>query len=381
MSPVALIFWLSLALLAYIYAGYPLLVWLLGRVRPLTVRRETYSGQMSVVIAGYNEGGRLARKLESLFASDCASQIVEVLIGSDGSDDNTVEVIAALGDPRVRLVAFEERRGKPAVLNDLVPQCRTELVMLMDARQALEPSALSRLAACFADERVGVVSGELVFRSENADSTAAEGIGAYWKYEKFIRKSESRFRSVPGATGALYAIRKSLFRPIPEQTLLDDVVIPMQAIEQGYRCLIEPGAIAYDTPSQSTQQESVRKRRTIAGAAQLIINQPRWLLPWKNPIWIEFLSHKIARLCSPALLLVAAGTNIALAGQPLYCFMLTLQFCFYAAAGVGYLFQRQGKKSSLFGLPLMFVSLNTTTTGALWDALRGRFRATWQRSA
>ena len=380
MSPVALIFWLSLALLAYIYAGYPLLVWLLGRVRPLTLRRETFTGRMSVVIAGYNEGGRLAKKLESLFASDCASQIEEVLIGSDGSDDNTAEVIATYGDPRVRLVTFTERRGKPAVLNDLVPQCRTELVLLMDARQTLEPSALSRLAACFADERVGVVSGELVFRSENADSTAAEGIGAYWTYEKFIRKSESRFRSVPGATGALYTIRKSLFRPIPEQTLLDDVVIPMQAIEQGFRCLIEPGAIAYDTPSQSTQQESVRKRRTIAGAAQLIINQPRWLLPWKNPIWIEFLSHKIARLCSPVLLLVVAGTNIALAGQPLYDFMLTLQFCFYSAAGVGYLFQRQGRKSSLFGLPLMFVSLNTTTTGALWDALRGRFRATWQRS-
>ncbi len=380
MSLVVLIFWLSLALLAYIYAGYPLLVWLLGRVRPLDLRREPFTGRISVVIAGYNEGGRLARKLESLLASDCASQIEEVLIGSDGSDDNTAEVIAAYGDPRVRLEAFAERRGKPAVLNDLVPQCQTELVMLMDARQALDPSALSRLAACFADERVGVVSGELVFRSENADSTAAEGIGAYWKYEKFIRKSESRFRSVPGATGALYAIRKSLFRPIPEQTLLDDVVIPMQAIEQGYRCLIEPGAIAYDTPSQSTQQESVRKRRTIAGAAQLIINQPRWLLPWKNPIWIEFISHKIARLCSPALLLIAAGTNIALAGQPLYCFMLTLQFSFYTAAGVGYLFQRQGKKSSLFGLPLMFVSLNTTTTGALWDALRGRFRATWQRS-
>lgn len=380
MSPVALIFWLSLVLLAYIYAGYPLLVWLLGRVRPLTPRREIFTGRMSVVIAGYNEGGRLAQKLESLFASDCASQIEDVLIGSDGSDDSTAEVIAAYGDPRVRLVTFTERRGKPAVLNDLVPQCRTELVILMDARQALEPSALSRLAACFADKRVGVVSGELVFRSEHADSTAAEGIGAYWKYEKFIRKSESRFRSVPGATGALYALRRSLFRPIPEQTLLDDVVIPMQAIEQGYRCLIEPGAIAYDTPSQSTQQESIRKRRTIAGAAQLIINQPRWLLPWKNPIWLEFLSHKIARLCSPALLLVAAGTNIALAGQPLYCFMLTLQFCFYTAAGVGYLFQRQGKKSSLFGLPLMFVSLNTTTTGALWDAVRGRFRATWQRS-
>ena len=381
MSAVAVIFWVSVFLLAYIYAGYPLLVWALGRVRPFVPRREVFTGRMSVVIVGYNEASRLSQKLQSLMASDCASLIEDVLIGSDGSDDNTAEVIANFGDPRVRLVSFEERRGKPAVLNDLVPQCRTELVILMDARQALDPSALSRLAACFADERVGVVSGELVFRSEHADSTAAEGIGAYWKYEKFIRKSESRFRSVPGATGALYAIRKSLFRPIPPQTLLDDVVIPMQAIEQGYRCLIEPGAIAYDTPSQSSQQESVRKRRTIAGAAQLVINQPRWLLPWKNPIWIEFVSHKIARLCSPALLVTAAVANIALASQLLYGVLVGLQFAFYAAAGVGFIFQRQGKKSSLFGLPLMFVSLNTTTTAALWDALRGRFHATWQRAA
>ena len=145
MSAVAVLFWLSLVLLAYIYAGYPLLVWLLGRVRPFTLKREPYTGRMSVVIAGYNEGGRLARKLDSLFASDCQQQIDEVLIGSDGSDDNTAEVIASYGDPRVRLVTFTERRGKPAVLNDLVPQCRTELVMLMDARQALEPTALSRL--------------------------------------------------------------------------------------------------------------------------------------------------------------------------------------------------------------------------------------------
>ena len=112
-----------------------------------------------------------------------------------------------------------------------------------------------------------------------------------------------------------------------------------------------------------------------------MINQPRWLLPWKNPIWLEFMSHKIARLASPALLVVVIAANISLVVQPLYGVLLALQFLFYGAAGVGYLFQRRGKKSSLFGLPLMFVSLNTTTTGALWDALRGRFRATWQRAA
>lgn len=373
-------FWVSIVALAYIYAGYPLLVWLLGRLFPGRVIRAPYTGQLSVVIAGYNEGSRLAKKLESLFASDCASQIQEVLIGSDGSDDNTAEVIAAYGDPRVRLVAFAERRGKPAVLNDLVPQCHAPLVILTDARQALDSQALSLLAACFADDSVGVVSGELVFRAENTESTAAEGIGAYWKYEKFIRKSEARFRSVPGATGALYAIRKSLFRPIPPQTLLDDVVIPMQAVEQGFRCLIEAGAVAYDTPSQSTTQESVRKRRTIAGAAQLVINQPRWLLPWRNPIWIEFVSHKLLRLCSPLFLVSAGITNLLLANQPLYGVLLLLQAAFYLAAGVGYVYQKRGRKSALFGLPLMFLSLNTTTTAALWDAVRGRFRATWQRA-
>lgn len=378
---VSCVFWTSLALLAYIYVGYPCFVWVLSRLFPFDPQRAPYLGKVSVVIVGYNEGGRLIRKLDSVFASDIAAQIEEVLIGSDGSDDDTVEVIVRYQEPRVRLVTFPDRRGKPAVLNDLVPQCRSELVILTDARQALDPSALSRMAACFADPKVGVVSGELVFRTEGTTSTAAEGIGAYWKYEKFIRKCESRFRSVPGATGALYVIRKHLFRPIPPQTLLDDVVIPMQAIEQGYRCLIEAGAIAFDTPSQSTQQEAVRKRRTIAGAAQLVINQPRWLAPWSNPIWIEFHSHKIGRLFSPLLLMIVLGTNIALARTPFYTACLLWQALFYLAAGIGYSQQKQGRTSRLFGLPLMFVSLNTTTTGALWDALRGRFRATWQRTA
>lgn len=381
MSVLAIIFWGALAGLVYIYAGYPFLVWLGSRRYSAEPQRDRSVAGISVVIAGYNEGRRLKNKLDSLFAADCAERIQEVLIGSDGSDDNTAEVLSQYGDPRVRLVHFAERRGKPAVLSDLVPQTLQPIVILTDARQTLDPTALSRLTACLADPRVGVVSGELVFRSDQSETTAAEGIGAYWKYEKFIRKAESRFRSVPGATGALYAIRRELFRPIPAATLLDDVVIPMQAIEQGFRCILEAGAIAYNTPSTSTEQEAVRKRRTIAGAAQLVLNQPRWLLPWKNPIWWEFMSHKIARLVSPWLLLVVVTTNVALVSQPLYAVILGLQATFYGAALAGLWFQRRGRKSLWLGLPLMFVSLNTTTVEALWDAARGRFRATWQRAA
>jgi cellulose synthase/poly-beta-1,6-N-acetylglucosamine synthase-like glycosyltransferase len=381
MSLPPIIFWCSLAALAYLYAGYPALAWLLGRIRRRDLRRAPWTSGLSIVVVAHNEAHRLRAKLDNLLACDGAERIVEILVGSDGSDDDTAAVIAAYPDQRVRLLHFPERRGKPAVLNALVPQCRSELVVLTDVRQMLAPDALSRLAENFADERVGVASGELVFRESNHDTAAAVGMGAYWTYEKLIRKSESRFRGVPGATGALYAMRRSLFRPVPENTLLDDVVIPMQAVEQGALCLLETGAIAWDVPSQSTRQESVRKRRTIAGCAQLAVNQPRWLLPWRNPIWWEFVSHKLARLASPLLLASLLAASVALSAAPLYASAMLLQVAFYLAAFCAWLLQRRSLRAPLLGPVLMFVSLNLTTLAALWDACRGRYRAAWQRSA
>ncbi len=381
MSLVLSSFWLSLLGLFYIYIGYPLLVWGLSRLRTRSVRKETWTRPISVVIVGHNEAHRLPAKLDSLFRSTNSELILEVLIGSDGSDDHTADFIASYPDPRVRLLTFSERRGKPAVLNDVVPACRSDIIVLTDARQELDPSALMKLTSAFADKSVGVVSGELMFRPVSAATTAAEGMGAYWRYEKFIRKCESRFSSVPGATGALYAIRRELFRPVPADTLLDDVVIPMQAVELGYHCLLETGAIAWDEPSQLASQESVRKRRTIAGCAQLIVNQPRWLLPWRNPIWWEFVSHKLTRLVSPLLLALALLSNLWLASSPLLIGLLIAQTAFYACALIGWLYQRTGRTSRSLGLPLMFLALNATTVAALWDASRGRFTATWQRTA
>ncbi len=377
-----LTFWISGLGLAYIYIGYPLAVWYLGRRRGNQIRNQCAEpAAISVVIAGYNEAARLPAKLDSILASDCADRIVEILVGSDGSEDNTAEVIESCPDPRVRLVHFPRRRGKPAVLNDLVPQCTGDVVVLTDARQPLEPDAISRLMHELTDPAVGVVSGELRFRESADDAAAARGMGAYWAYETLIRKSESRFRGVPGATGAFYAIRRWLFRPIPTDTLLDDVAIPMQAIERGYRCVLADGAIAWDWPSQSTGQESIRKRRTIAGAAQLVVNQPRWLFPAKNPIWWEFVSHKLLRLVSPVLLAIVLVTNLALASHPFYLGLLILQGAFYLAALVGWGAQARGRKIPALGPVLMFASLNLTTVAALYDAVRGRYHATWQRAA
>jgi cellulose synthase/poly-beta-1,6-N-acetylglucosamine synthase-like glycosyltransferase len=378
---IKILFWLSVALLAYIYAGYPLLVALLAKFRPNHVKVARWHGTISIVLVAHNEAPRIAAKLSNLFASTISDQIVEVLVGSDGSTDGTADIAAGFPDHRVQVVDFETRRGKAGVINDLASHCRGDVIVFVDARQNFAPTALALIVENFSDPTVGVVSGELVFLQDDQSTTAADGVGFYWNYEKWIRTAESQFRSVPGATGALYALRNELFRPIPEQTLLDDVVIPMQAIEQGYRCVLERGAVAYDRPSPTSSRESIRKRRTIAGCAQLILSQPRWMRPSKNPIWWEFCSHKLARLASPLLLAVAAGTNIRLAAQPFYTLLLTVQGAFYVAALVGWIYQHRGRRSQLFGPFLMFVSLNGTTILALWDALLGRFRPTWQKSA
>jgi len=381
MLSVEILFWACSLMLAYIYAGYPLMVWTLARLRGRPVRKGPFSGTVSVVLVAHNEASRLSSKITNVLASTAAGQIVEVLVGSDGSTDSTSVVASSFPDLRVRGVAFSERRGKPSVINDLVAQARGEILLFLDARQDLAPDAVAKMLANFADSQVGVVSGELVFRRDADTGTAGEGMGFYWKYEKLIRNAEGQFRSVPGATGAVYAMRRSLFRPIPAQTILDDVVIPMQAVEQSFRCILERGAEAYDRPSVSTAKESIRKRRTIAGCAQLIAAQPRWLLPWRNPIWWEFCSHKLLRLLSPVLLVIVGLANLWLMDRPWYLVLLSLQVAMYVTALAGWLSQQRGRRSSLFGPSLMFVSLNATTVAALWDALCGRFHATWRKTA
>lgn len=371
----------SVLLLAYIYAGYPALVWALGRRRADRSPCPAGSETVSIVIVAHNEMHSLPAKLASLFQSQGADRIVEVLIGSDGSTDRTCDVLRDRQDSRVQVFEFPQRRGKPSVLNDLVPRCQGDLVLLADARQIFDPECLERLVAVFRDPQVGVVSGELILRSHVGASAAAEGIGFYWRYEKFLRKSESRWRGVPGATGACYALRKSLFRPIPPETILDDVAIPMAVVEQGYQCRFEPDAKVYDEPSKSTRQESIRKRRTIAGNVQLCRLFPQLLLPWRNPLWFEFLSHKLLRLVSPLLMAVVLGSNLALLELTVFRVLLVLQAGFYAAALIGWAYQVSGRGSRLFGPPLMFVTLNLTTLAALWDAAFARFRVTWQKTA
>src|SRR5262249_8459490 len=182
-----------------------------------------------------------------------------------------------------------------------VPRVRGEIVIFADARQRFERDAVRALVSRFADPEVGGVSGELMLNAGDATAPAGQGTAFYWRYEKFIRSTEGRVDSTVGVTGALSGVRRALFDPIPEDTLLDDVLIPLRIVRQGYRVVFEPGAVAYDSASLTARQEFVRKSRTIAGMFQLLSRELWVFNPLGNRLWFETLSHKVLRLAAPML--------------------------------------------------------------------------------
>jgi cellulose synthase/poly-beta-1,6-N-acetylglucosamine synthase-like glycosyltransferase len=368
--------------LTYIYVGYPLLVWMQAILMPRPVKKDALSAPpCSVLIVACNEAARLPAKLKSVLGSTRAELIREIVVVDDGSTDDTSDAALSLGDPRIRVEREQGRKGKPSAFNTWIPRLSSPVVVLSDARQPWSADALEKLLANFADPEVAVVSGELEFRSESVHTTAARGIDAYWRYEKFIRKHEALSGSVPGSTGALTALRRELFRPIHPDTVLDDVALPLDLVRQGGRCVFEPGALAYDDPHVEARREAVRKRRTIGGNLQLVLLDPKLLLPWKNPLWFRFVSHKLARLFSPWLLIAMYGCAYALRGLPgLWGLAWPVGLGYLAVVVAGFLAQRMGFRSRLLGIPFMFFALNISTALAWCDALSGRLGAVWDRS-
>lgn len=340
--PIAL-FWAAIALLVYVYLGYPLMAWLFRRLRPRPIVKAPIEPHVTVVVVAHNEAHRIGRRVENLLSSNYPRERLAIVIGSDGSTDGTVELARRYGDQGVTVRDFGQRRGKPAVLNDLIASAESEIVILADARQRFEPGAIRALVANFADAGVGAVSGELHLRRRRGTSPGGEGAGFYWKYEKFIRANESRAGSTVGATGAIYAIRRALFEPIPPDTILDDVLIPMRIVRRGYRVIFEADARAHDLLAMNPREDFIRKARTIAGMFQLFGRYP-WMLSPHSRLWFQVWSHKALRLAIPLLHVTALVANVALIGKPFYRVVLAGQAMFYAAALIGY-FQARPERS------------------------------------
>lgn len=374
------LFWISVLLIGYAYLGYPLLIraWAALRSRRPAAGRDLPT--VSVVIVAHDEGTRIAARVENLLALHYPMDKVEIVVGSDGSTDDTVARARTFPGDRVRVVDFKERRGKAAALDDLLPLCRGEIVVLADARQRFEATALEALVLPFADPAVGAVGGELILTDRREETTVSLGMGLYWRCETSIRASESRVDSTVGASGAIYAIRRELFEPIPEDTILDDVLIPLRIVRRGYRVVFEAGARAYDRPAETPRQEFVRKVRTIAGNFQLFAREPWLLHPRRNRLWLQTVSHKGLRLLGPVLLATILGSNILLAGRPFYGGTLLVQGMFYAVA-VGGALAGAGRGGAILAVPYTVCLLNWATAVAFFRVLTRRQRVTWERAS
>ncbi len=380
-SGAAVAFWSALALLAYTYVGYPLLIWAWSRIRPRPGRRGPVEPTVSILISAYNEERQIAARIQNLLDLDYPRDRREILVASDGSGDATLERATAFEDAGVRVFGFPERRGKPAALNALAIRATGEVLVFTDARQRFERGTVRALVAGFGDPEVGGVGGELMLVADPERGSVGEAVGLYWHYEKWIRRAESRVDSTVGATGAIYAVRRELFRPLPVDTLLDDVLEPMEVVAQGRRVVFESAARAYDRAAATASQEFARKARTLAGVFQLFAHHPWVLHPLRNRLFFQTVSHKALRLLTPLGLVAALVANLPLLQSPFYRVCLALQLAFYAAALAGHARRDRRDRSPLLSLPYLVCVLAGAALVGFLRFARGRQAVTWERAS
>ncbi|MDO4636249.1 MAG: glycosyltransferase [Lautropia sp.] len=320
-------FWLlayiiAAAWMGYTYLGYPLLLRLqLRRLAPKApppdknvVGHSTADlPDIAVVIVARHAAHQIGPKIRSCLDSRYPAERIHVLLAIDGEDEQTAQAAEALNDSRVTVLRHAQHRGKAASLNDAIMRCTQDILILTDARQRLDPHAIRFLVESLQhNPTMAAISGELRFEVPAGDFVG-QGLDAYWRYEKWLRRTEGQVASTIGMTGALYALRRTAFRPIPAETILDDVLIPMQAVLDGHRTGFDGRAIAYDLPSTSMQQEKRRKIRTLAGNFQLLQLCPALINPRRNPAFLGFFSHKVCRLLTPLALLIMLLASLVLA--------------------------------------------------------------------
>jgi poly-beta-1,6-N-acetyl-D-glucosamine synthase len=332
-----LLFWVSLAVILYTYAGYPLAIALLARLHPRAWRRAPWPAHteapISIVMAVHNGATMLPAKIDHLLGLD-PELVREIIIVSDGSTDATPEILRQPSDPRLHAIVVDEQGGKATALNHGIAAATGEILLFVDIRPRIEPGALAALLSNFADTSVGCVAGELLLNTVGHDATASAVSGLYWRYEQWIRNCEAAWDSPVGVYGGFYAVRRSAASAAPNGVILDDMFQPLSIIRQGYRSVLDRSAFVTDTWPAQAAGEFQRKVRTLAGNFQLIALAP-WLLTPKNRVLFQLVSHKLLRLAVPYffVLLFITAAVLGLHSLPFLIFA-GLQLAFWLMAAI-----------------------------------------------
>jgi cellulose synthase/poly-beta-1,6-N-acetylglucosamine synthase-like glycosyltransferase len=385
-----LVFWISIAIVAYTYVVYPCIILVLASVHQIirdlkfafrrTERRNRIPEELpsvSLIFSAFNEEALIEEKISNCAALQYPAARLEVLMGCDGCTDGTALLAQQVGMSNARILNYPIRRGKPMVINDLVNKAKSDIVVFSDANTMLAPDALLRLVRHFQNPAVGCVSGELVLRS-SANGNRTEGI--YWRYEMFLKFLESRLNMLVGANGGLFAIRRALFSPIPVHGIIDDFLVSMGVRQKGFRLVYDPEATATEETAITVGDEFRRRVRIGAGNFHALPYTWRLLIPTAGLVCLSYWSHKVLRWIVPFSLVLAFSSAMSLVGQPFYAFATIAAAVVCALALVGYYLERGRIRTRLFGIPYYFLSMNLALALGLWRCLSGKQMLAWNRT-
>jgi cellulose synthase/poly-beta-1,6-N-acetylglucosamine synthase-like glycosyltransferase len=379
-----LVFWGCCSLLLYVYVLYPLLMRMLASCLGKSVGRGTTLPTVTVIVTAYNEERCIRSKLDNLTTLSYPRELLDILVVSDCSSDATEEIAARYDPSRVRVLRLQDRRGKTAAQNAAAAAATGEILVFTDATTQLRADALRYVVEGFADPSIGCVGGSLRYVTEGDNVSGREG-EAYWSYELRLRAAESALGSLIGVSGCLYAVRRSVYRPI-DPDLISDFVIAMKMREQGLRTVLAPEAVCFEATLALAREELSMRVRVAIRTFNALIRERRFLNPFQHGLFAwQLWSHKVLRYASPLLWLgalaanvaLARAANLALARDWLYPLLLLGQTCLLAAGVVGFILQDHKRKPGLFGKPYYFLLTNLASLIATLRYLQGERMVTW----
>lgn len=372
------VFWLSALALGYTYVGYPLLVWTLGKLRNRAVRRMPVEPTVTVLITAYNEEAAIGAKLENTLEIDYPCSLLEIIVASDGSTDRTEEIAASFADRGVRLVRQSGRLGKTATQNAAVGHASGEIIVFSDATTEYPKDLLRRLLPAFADDSVGCVAGRLVY-TDRSGSGVGDGALSYWDYETFIKQAESDACSLIGASGCLYAVRKSAYRPMYPEACSDFLICTI-LYSQGLRSVYEPAAACIEETNRESGKEFDMRVRIIAQTFTDLWRNRGMMNPFRSGFYaVQLFSHKVMRYGVPLFLTSALLSALAGAGESTILKVALMgQIALYLAALVAAMLHKAGLRTGLFGLPFYFVLSNAAAAAGFYKFVRGERYASWE---
>ncbi|HEY3328864.1 MAG TPA: glycosyltransferase family 2 protein [Capsulimonadaceae bacterium] len=379
-KPFLILFATSWAIVLYTYVVYPIVLAVVAKlvrardVHPYPLADDALP-TVTMIVAAHDEADVLPAKLANTWEIDYPADKLTLLVGSDGSSDATEEILAAEPDPRLRSFPFAERRGKISVLNDLVGEANGDILVMSDANTIYAPDAVRRLVAHFADERIGCVSGEL--RLDNGGGVSGEGL--YWKYENWIKRNSSRLGFLIGCNGGIYAIRRSAYVKLREDTIVDDFVICLNVLRQGSRVILDRTATATEPACDSAADEMVRKIRIGAGGWQAVTMTGDLLSPTKGIVAAAYWSQKVLRWASPVFILLALIANVALVHIPAFAALLAIQVAGIAISATAAKTMLGSSIPKALRPITYFYLMNYALLCGLWRFLTNTQRVTWER--